>query len=230
MEEIILQTYERAGVGKIAVRKVRSEGYIPAVVYGRGETPKYLKINVKNFITLQRKHHLKNTVIGLDIQKADEQHEKKNVILKELQRNALTGLIMHIDFNEISLTDKIIAHVVIHPLGEAVGVRRDGGIFDHPLRELEIKCLPTAIPQSIEMDISSLTIGHAIHVRDLIVPEGIEVLTDKDAVVFTVHTPKAEEVPVAAEPAAAAAAATPGAPAEPEVIKKGKEEKEKEEE
>jgi len=122
-----------------------------------------------------------------------------------------------VDFHRISLKQEIQVKVPIRPFGEAPGVKLHGGIMEHILREVEVKCLPTAIPESIPVDLSSLDMGHALHVQDLSVPPGVSVLTPGDQVILTVVAPKEEVV---------AAEVAPGAvvSAEPEVIGKGKKE------
>ena len=125
--------------------------------------------------------------------------------------------LLHTDFFEVSLTEAIRVTVHVVTVGEPIGVKRDAGILQHALREVEIECLPDKIPGKIEFDISKLELGQSVHVSDLKFEEGIKVLTDPGDVIVTVIAPAAEEAPAAAEAAAVAAA-------EPEVAKKGKKE------
>jgi large subunit ribosomal protein L25 len=137
------------------------------------------------------------------------------VVVKEIQRDPVRDYILHVDFNEISLTEALKVNVPLVARGEPVGVKVDGGILEHVIRELQIECLPTAIPEKIEADVANLKIGDAIHVKDIVVPEGIKVLNDKELIAMIVKPPKVE---VAATETGAEGAV------EPELIRKKKEE------
>jgi large subunit ribosomal protein L25 len=132
--------------------------------------------------------------------------------------------LLHADFFEVSLTEKVKVNVHIIPTGESVGVKRDGGILQNLLREIEIECLPDKMPGHVKIDISGLEIGQSLHVGDLNLGEDIKVLTDSGEVIVNVIAPAVEEVAPVAE------AAAPEVAAEPEVIKKGKKEEEEEKE
>ena len=151
----------------------------------------------------------------VDLQFADGAN--KLALLKDFQVDPVRSELLHTDFFEVSLTEaiKITVHVATH--GEPVGVKRDGGILQHPLREILIECFPDKIPGKIDIDISKLEIGQAIHVSDLKLEEGIKILTDGHDVIVNIVEPVEEVAPVAeAAPAVA----------EPEVAKKGKKEEE----
>jgi large subunit ribosomal protein L25 len=153
-----------------------------------------------------------------------ENGEKKLALLKDYQVDPVRGELLHTDFFEVLLTEKVKVTVHVTTLGEPIGVKRDGGILQHTLREVEIECLPDKMPSRFEVDISKLEIGQSIHVSDLKIEADIKMLNDPHDVIVTVIAPIAEEVaPVAAEAAAATAAAPT---AEPEVVKKGKKEEE----
>ncbi len=147
--------------------------------------------------------------------------EKKLALMKDYQVDPIKGELLHTDFFEVSLTEEIKVTVSITTVGEAIGVKRDGGILQHGVREIEIQCLPDKVPGHLQVDVSALETGKAIHVGDLSLGEGVKILTDLGELIVTVTAPVVEE----AAPAEAAAAAEV---AEPEVIKKGKKEEEPE--
>jgi large subunit ribosomal protein L25 len=150
--------------------------------------------------------------------------DKKLALLKDYQVDPLKKELLHTDFFEVSLTEKVRITVHVSTIGEPIGVKRDAGILQHTLREIEIECLPDKIPGKIEVDISKLEIGQSIHVRDLKIAEGIKIITDPGDVIVTVIAPVTEAV---AAPEAVTEAVTA---AEPEVVaKKGKKEEEKKE-
>jgi large subunit ribosomal protein L25 len=147
---------------------------------------------------------------------------KKLALLKDYQIDPIRGELLHTDFFEVSLTEEVRIPIHVTTIGEPIGVRRDGGILQHTLREVMIECLPDKIPGKTVVDISALEVGQSIHVSDLKFEEGIKVLNDSHDVIVTVVAAVVEAEPVVAEAAVAEAAA----PAEPEVVKKGKKEEE----
>ena len=217
MKEIVLKAKPREKMGKEHAKKLRRSGFIPAVVYGP-ETPSVLlEIENKSFSALLRGGLGENVLVTLTI--SDQKDGERKVLIREIQRDPVKGDIVHVDFHEISLTKKLTIQVPIHLVGMAAGVK-DGGILQHVLRELEVECLPTAIPEKVEVDVSNLNIGDSIHVADLKV-ENVEILSDPGSSIVTVVPPtvfkEAEVAPAVAEE-------------EPEVItEKKEEEKEKEE-
>jgi large subunit ribosomal protein L25 len=136
-------------------------------------------------------------------------------LLRDVQLDPLSRRIIHLDFQHISLTEQIVVEVALHFVGIPIGVKDSGGILEHITRTLEVRCLPTAIPPSIDVDVTALNIGENLHVRDITV-SGFEIVTDGDVTIAAVVAPAAEEVaaPVAAEEGAAAATEA----AEPEVV------------
>jgi len=214
MERISIQAEKREGAGKGIARTLRREGKVPAVLYRAGKAQS---------IQLSRKELSKliNKVAGeqvmVDLQFADG--EKKLALLKNFQVDPIRSELLHTDFFEVSLTETVRITVHVTTKGEPIGVKRDGGILQHPIREIMIECLPDNIPGKIEVDISKLEVGQSLHVSDLKVEEGIKILTDPHEVIVNVVESAVEVAPVAAEVAAPVTA-------EPEVIKKGKKEEE----
>ena len=215
MEEIQLDAQVRDEVGTRKIRGIRRNHAIPAVIYGGREKATAIKVDRTSFERIERSHKGGNVIFRLNVLKGDKKVKDYSAIVKETQYDPVTDVILHIDFHRISLTKEIEVKVPIVAKGEAIGVKQDGGSLDHHLWELTVVCLPTKIPQRIEVDISSLKIHDSIHVKDLALPEGVKTKQDTELIVFTVIPPMKEEVAVEAEAAA---------PTEPEVIKEKKEE------
>ncbi|HET6305511.1 MAG TPA: 50S ribosomal protein L25 [Myxococcota bacterium] len=212
-----LEVELREGTGKGVARKLRAAGRIPGVLYGRGEPPQSVVLDpraLERVITTSDAGM--NTLIDLNIAGSRDRAERV-VLVKELQRDPVRGAPLHVDFYQVDLTATIEVKVPIVLRGRPRGVELSGGILDQALRELDVECLPRAIPESITLDVSELEIGSSIHVRDLALPEGVVLRSDPDLSVASVITPKVEEevAPVAA-PVEGEAAAIPaeGAAAE----------------
>ncbi len=214
MERFSIIAEAREDQGKGAARSLRREGMVPAVLYreGRAQSIKLSRKELSKLINT-----IKGEQVMVNLQFAGG--EKKLALLKDYQVDPIKGDLLHSDFFEVSLTEEVRVTVHVVTTGEPIGVKRDAGIVQHVLREVEIECLPDKIPGRIEVDITPLEIGQAFHVSDLKFEEGIEVLTDPGDVIVTVSAPAVEAAPAAAEAAAPAAA-------EPEVAKKGKKEEE----
>jgi len=213
METTILNAEMRTETRKIQVKKLRNSGLVPAVCYANGKDAVTLKVNSKELYHVIHTKAGENVLITLKIAGGKTQKEK-TVLIKELQVDPLKGHVIHVDFNEISLTKEIQVKVPVMTKGEAKNVTKEGGIVEHIIWEIEVECLPTSIPEKIQVDISEMSIGDTIHVKDLPIPEGVKVLNDPELVVFNGKPPVKEEE-VEAVPGEEEAA-------EPEVIAKGK--------
>ena len=206
----------REALGKGGARKARRAGQIPGVLYGHGETPVPVAIGARDFELALRHHKGGNPIVGLTLAGGEF-----TALIRDVQYDPISQSIIHVDFQHISLTETIEIEVAVRLVGLPVGVKDAGGILEHIVREVEVRCLPTAIPPSLDVDVSALNIGDSVHVRDLVVTD-LVILTDPEATIATVVPPTViEEKP--AEEAVAAAAAAPAAE-EPEVIAKGKKE------
>jgi large subunit ribosomal protein L25 len=207
--EIKIDVDVRAAKGtKKELSTLRAGSRIPAVIYGGENPPVNIALSEREFMDARKKGGV-NAILRLKHAKGEE-----TVMVKELQRHPVTDRPVHADFQRISLTQKIDARVPLIVVGIATGVKDFGGMLAIDLRELRIKALPTKIPQNIEVDVTALGLHEALHVGDLKLPEGVEVVDDAKAVVVHVTIAKVEVVaePVAgALPAEGAAAA-----AEPE--------------
>ena len=212
MAVISIKGSARESLGKGGARKARAKGLIPAVLYGHGEAPVALTVQNREFVTSMHQHKGSNPI--LSVQLGDGEY---TALLRDVQYDPLSHEILHLDFQHISLTEKVEVRVPVHLVGLAVGVKDGGGILEVIIRDIVVRCLPTAIPASLDLDVSALGIGDSVHVSDLKVAD-IEILTDPNAAVATVVPPTVME-----EKPAEAVAET----AEPEVVgAKGKKEEE----
>ena len=210
MPVIPLNGSRRESLGKGGARKARAAGHIPAVLYGHGEEPVAVSIPLRDFQVALRHHHGGNAIINLALNGAEY-----TALIRDVQYDPLTQGILHLDFQHISLTEEVEVKVAVHLIGTPTGVKDGGGILEHIVREVEVRCLPTTIPPSLDADVTHLNVGDSVHVRDL-AAAGVTVLTDPDTTIATVVPPTVMEE----KPAEEAAVATEGA--EPEVIAKGK--------
>ncbi|HKX18125.1 MAG TPA: 50S ribosomal protein L25 [bacterium] len=210
MERVSLSAQVREATGKSGAKRARREGQIPAVVYGRGRTPRVVSVGRKDLVSALQTAG-RNALIDLRIaQDGDAQTEV--VMIEEIQRDHIRREILHVDLHLISLTEAIEVSVPVVLSGTPEGVTSGGGVLEQVHREIEVKCLPTQIPDRFTVDVSGLRVGGSIHVSDLKVAEGIEILTPPEEVIAAVVAAAAEEE------AAPAAAAEGEAPAEPELV------------
>jgi large subunit ribosomal protein L25 len=209
----------RDNVGTGFARKVRQAGNIPAIIYGHGREPQKLSLVAREVDRLLGTISAASTVIELSVDGATAR-----TLIREVQRHPVKRNIIHIDFQQLVAGEKVTVSVRIRFTGTADGVRNSGGILAETMHELSVRCDPSLIPEHVDVDVTPLTIGHSIHVRDLTLPEGVQILDDPGATVCVCTAPAAAiEEPVAAEGAA------PEAAAEPELIRKPKPEEEEEE-
>ncbi len=197
----------RAATGKGVARKLRAAGQVPAVIYGHNRQPQALTLDAHAFQLLLEKVPYTSTVIELAFDGG-----MARTLIREIQRHPFKKQIVHVDFQELVAGEKVTVKVPVHLVGTPEGVRVGGGLLDHILHEVEISVDPSNIPTHFDVDVSALTIGHSIHVGDIKLADGIELLTDTDATICVCAAPKVE----AEAPAAEAGAG------EPELIRKAK--------
>jgi large subunit ribosomal protein L25 len=197
MEQVVIEGFMRNASGKGGARAVRRKGSIPAIFYGPETEPIAIQVSRNELEKTLKKQTSENTIYQLNI-KGNGKDSPKTVMVKELQKNPIDQEILHIDFYEVSLFKEIDVTVGLKIVGKAVGVEK-GGILQETSRELEIRCLPTNIPNFIEVDVSALDIGDSIHVENIQLPEGIRVLSDAHLTLVTV-VPPTEEKPAVEEP------------------------------
>ena len=184
MEQKTLTANARKVFGSADSRRQRRDGKIPAVIYGHGEPVGLLidahEFNTK-FITVSE-----STIINLQLD-----GKNHDVLIRDYQEDAISGAITHVDFYEIERGKALRTNVGLHLTGAAVGIR-EGGILESFVHELEVECLPKDLPGSIDLDITDLELGHSLHVRDLNVPSGVEILNSPDQVICTIAHKRAE--------------------------------------
>ena len=202
MGEVSIAVEARSEVGKSANRKLRASGRVPGVVYSSKSDPVSVSLDP---VQLERKikssHAGINTLFDLE---GEGSVAGRTVMVKELQRDPVRGVVLHADFHEIDMTQRLSIAVPIHLNGEAPGVGL-GGVVEHTLREVELSCLPDSIPDEVRADISALEIGDTLHISDLVFPEGVEVVTDEALPVVSIVLPRVVEETVAEEEGEAAA-------------------------
>ena len=212
MSDTALAVELRQTKGKGSARKLRVQGRIPGTCYGRNLTSASIILNPQNLVTLLKRSDAGlNTLIDLTVDGGGE-YDGRKVLVKDLQRDPVSGQVLHADLYAVDLTQVIHISVPIHLTGEAKGVTMSGGIVDHALRDLEVECLPTAIPREFLIDISDLDIGDSLHVRDITLPEQVTLVGDADLSVVSVMAPIVEEEPVVEEEAEEGEAAEGEAP------------------
>lgn len=226
-EHAQLAVARRATSGKGAARSLRRLGKLPGVLYGRGRETAPITIDAGAFQRLLSKGGASSTLVDISV----DDGKPVQALIRELQRNPLRPEdILHVDLYEVHAGEQIQLSVPIHLVGSPEGVRNDGGVLDHALRELEVKVLPRNIPQLVDLDVTELGIGDALYVRDIQLGD-VEILNDPDIAVCSVVAPRAvEEVVVAAEEGEVIEGAEVEEAAEPELIRKPKAEEETEEE
>jgi large subunit ribosomal protein L25 len=222
MAEIVVNAKTREDRGKNAARRLRREGFVPGVVYGGKGENIAVAVDPKALQKVLRSEAGRNSILKLDIANAGA----TNAILKSWQVDPIREHFLHADFYRIAMDVAIRVTVPIHVVGEAPGVKTEGGILELILREIEVECLPGDIPERIDLDVSNLGINGSLRVSDVAAPAKVKVLEAADQVVVHVVSIKEEEVVAAPGVAAPVEGEAAAAPAEPEVMKKGKKEEE----
>jgi len=218
MEKVILKAEVRTLTGKRIAKDLRNKGLVPANVYKGSKGALSLQISKTDLRHVLDTKAGENVIITLKISGAAEGPgavKEKTVLIKEIQREPIKDEILHVDFGEISLTEMLKVNVPLASKGEPVGVKVDDGILEHIMWELQVECLPTDIPEKIEVDVSNLKIGDVIYVKQLAAPEGVKILNDGELITMSV---KAKKIEAPKEEAPVEGAA------EPELIRKKKEE------
>jgi large subunit ribosomal protein L25 len=183
---------KRNKIGKSMARKIRKEGAIPAILYGRETQSIPLTVNPTDLKKALSTEAGENTLLELHI-KGDAEEITKIALLRDVQYHVLKSQPIHFDFQEVLMKELITVKVPIRIVGKAQGIQ-EGGILEEILREIEIECLPAVIPNVIDVDVSQLGIGDSIHISDLTLHEGITVLHEPEQTIVTILTPIMEEV------------------------------------
>ncbi|MFM7182772.1 MAG: 50S ribosomal protein L25 [Verrucomicrobiales bacterium] len=201
-----LSATHRRRSGSGALKAMRREGLVPAVIYGKSEPAQNIKVNAREFATLLKDSASEHILVDLDLEGS-----KKLAILQDIQHDPISGGFVHIDFHAVSANETVHAQVSVEIRGESPGLKM-GGMVEVLVHELDVACLPKDLPETFLIDVSNLELGGTIHVSELVLPQGVKVEMDPSLVVVHVTEPK-----VAVEEVAAAAG-----PAEPEVLREKK--------
>lgn len=207
-KQLKLAAEVRTSAGRSAVKKIKQQGLVPAVIYGAKQQPENLQVKAREIQNLLSHATGEHLLVELEIAGSN-----RLALIQEVQHDPIRGDVLHVDFHAVSANERIHAEVPVEPVGEAVGVKTYGGILEIALHSLEVECLPKDLPEIIRIDVSALNVNEAVHIRDLQLPAGVSVRGDQDLTVVRVAPPTVSEVEAPA-----------GAAATPEVIKEKKEE------
>jgi large subunit ribosomal protein L25 len=207
MKQQELQIELRAQTGKGASKRLRREGKIPAILYG-ARAPEAITVDPRAVLRLIHGHEGSTQLLTL---KVDGDSGARMAIIRDMQFDPVSERLVHVDLQEVAMDRAITVTVAVHPVGEPAGVREQQGVLNLVLHELQVSCLPGALPERIDADVSALMIGDVLTVAELAIPAGVRILNDPGQAVATVSPPRVEEAPAAAPVVAATAA-------EPEVL------------
>jgi large subunit ribosomal protein L25 len=221
---LVIKSETRDAFGKNASRRIRRSGMIPAVLYGEGVESVSLTLDKKDIIKILKSETGENTLFKINFDGGE-----KDAMLKAVQIDPTTDEILHADLIRIAMDKAIRVMVPIEVTGEAYGVKTEGGFVDFMTREIEVECLPAAIPERLTVDITALHLHQSLKVGEIALPEGVKLITEPGAVAVLIQVPHEEKVEAKPEEEAVAAEAAAPAAAEPEVIKKERKKEEAEE-
>jgi large subunit ribosomal protein L25 len=187
MAQLMLNAHVRNTKGKGAARKLRRDKLVPAVFYGPKAAATMLSVSYSDLQALIKSTTSENIILQLRIE-SDKGNETHSVILKELQADPIKPVYYHADFYEIAMDKELTLNIALHLVGSPVGVTK-GGVLQHVKRDLQVSCLPADMVESIEVDVSGLDMGDAVHVKDIVLPGGIKTLEEEDETVAVVAAP-----------------------------------------
>ncbi len=212
IKDIVVEAKERSDLGKNASRRLRRVGGIPGVVYGLDRPPFTVGVGARKVEEVLGLETGRNTIFTLELAGQDR---SRAVMIKALQRDPVTDRLVHVDFVRVDLAKSVRVNVPLRLIGVPEGVKTDGGLIEFVLRQVEVQCLPSDIPEHLDLDVTALRLNQHLSVKDVPARERVTILDDPEAIVCVVAMPKEEAAPVVEEVVAATV--------EPEVIKKGKE-------
>ena len=213
-KQVKLAATRRTAVGRSAVRKLRGQGLVPAIIYGGKDKAEALQVAKRDITAMLSHASGENILVDLEVDGGGGNKVNRLALLQEVQHSPVGGDVLHVDFHGVTLDEMIEADVPLEPIGTAEGVKTFGGLLEQNLRSLAIECLPRDLPDLVTVEISHLNIGDAIHVREIQLPAGVTTKVPPDLTVFSVLAPTVEEEPVAVAEV----------PTTPEVITEKKEE------
>jgi large subunit ribosomal protein L25 len=196
---VSLQVSQRAGIGRTALKAVRKAGRVPGVLYGKDKNKavrsRAIEIDAKKLASMLQHSTSENVLVDVEVtDPAGKKVDQHLALLLDVQHHPIKDYIIHIDLHEIAQDEILHAEVPVTSVGEPVGVKTGGGLLETMLRTIRVACLPRNLPELITVDVSHLTIGHSVHVRELVLPEGVTVSNPPELPVFSVFAPKEEVV------------------------------------
>jgi large subunit ribosomal protein L25 len=213
-KQVKLAAARRTAIGRSAVRKLKGQGLVPAIIYGGKDKAEPLQVKKRDITAMLSHASGENILVELEVDGGGENKVSRLALLQEVQHSPVGGDVLHVDFHAVTMDEMIEADVPLEPIGTAEGVKTFGGLLEQNLRSLAIECLPRDLPDLVTVEISHLNIGDAIHVREIQLPAGVTTKVPPDLTVFSVLAPTVEEEPVAVAEV----------PTAPEVITEKKEE------
>ncbi len=194
-DETVLVAGSRDACGTGASRRLRRDGKLPGIVYGQGNEPRAIAFDAHDFEQMLRHHSSDNVILDLQL---DDKKKSQKVLLREVQRDPISGHVVHADFVEIKMTEKLHVTAAVELVGDPVGVTQGGGMLDHSLRDIEIECFPADMVEKVEVDVANLDVGESILIKDIVVDPKLTILTDGEVAVACVLAPRVEAEPAAA--------------------------------
>lgn len=187
MAEVTLKAVTRDDTGKGSARRARAAGRVPGIVYGQGMDPVAIEVDRREFVTALKTDAGMNVLLNIEVDGSTT-----TALTRELQTDPVRGTLLHADFVKIDLKQEVEVEVPVHLVGDSLGVK-EGGVLEHPLFTLHVRCLPTNVPESIDADISGLNIGDVLRVSELSEGRDFHILNNPEAVVASVAAPISEE-------------------------------------
>jgi large subunit ribosomal protein L25 len=191
MKSVPLKAFPRTQTRRGQVKQLRSNGRVPATIYGRQGAPQNLEINTREISDLIHHSISENLLVDLSIE--NDARAKRLALVQEVQHHPIDGKVLHVDFHEVAETEKVMVSVPVETTGEAAGVKNSGGVLEHVLFKLKVRCLPKDLPEQLLIDVTALEIGKTIHIGEITPPAGVEIIGDKKLPVVSVTAPRAEE-------------------------------------
>jgi large subunit ribosomal protein L25 len=191
MKSVPLKAFPRTQTRRGQVKQLRSSGRVPATIYGRQAKPQNLEISGREISDLIHHHLSENLLVDLSIE--NDARAKRLALVQEVQHHPIDGKVLHVDFHEVAENEKVTVQVPVETIGEAAGVKNSGGVLEHVLFKLKVRCLPKDLPEQITVDVTALEINKTIHIGEITAPAGVEIIGNKKLPVVSVTPPRAEE-------------------------------------
>jgi large subunit ribosomal protein L25 len=191
MKSVPLKAFPRAQKRRGPVKQLRTNGRVPATIYGRQAAPQNLEVSAREISDLI--HHRASENLLVDLSVENDARARRLALVQEIQHHPIDGKVLHVDFHEVAENEKVTVQVPVETTGEAAGVKNNSGVLEHVLFKLRVRCLPKDLPEQILIDVTALEIGKSIHIGEITAPSGVEILGDKKTTVVSVAAPRAEE-------------------------------------